>query len=132
MAERSLQPCPPGISCVSSLADAGRQLVQPLRFAGEAPIAWRIALAAVTGLPRTRLVDSSDGYLRAECVSAVLRKVADLELQIDVHQSVINVRSASRSGWWDLGTNRRRVESLRKAFESQLARLDRPPSGVGA
>lgn len=104
--------------------------MQPLKFPGDAPTAWRMALAAVAGLPRTRLVDSADGYLRAECVSAVLRRVADLELQIDVRASVIHVRSASRSGLWDLGTNRRRVEGLRKSFEAQLARLGRPPGAA--
>jgi uncharacterized protein (DUF1499 family) len=131
MAERSLSPCPPERICVCSLAADPRHRIKPLQYGRDAPMAWRIALQAVKGMPRTRLVDSADGYLRAECVSAVLRRPADLELQIDLRQSVIHVRSASRAGWWDLGSNRRRVEALRKEFDAQLAKLEKPPAGPG-
>jgi uncharacterized protein (DUF1499 family) len=44
----------------------------------------------------------------------ILRYVDDLELLADIEQGVIQVRSASRVGTWDLGVNRRRVESLRR------------------
>jgi uncharacterized protein (DUF1499 family) len=113
---------------VSSLAPSGSRLVKPLHYAGDAGMAWRIALQAVAGLARTRLVDSSDGYLRAECSSRVLRFVDDLELLIDVANQRIDVRSASRRGWWDFGVNRRRVEALRRSFDAQMARLGKPPA----
>ena len=130
MAERSLSACPPERICVCSLASDKRHRIKPLSFKRDAPTAWSIVLQAVTGLPRTRMVDSSDGYLRAECVSAVLRRPADLELLLDRRQSVIHVRSSSRSGWWDLGTNRRRVEALRKDFTALLDKLDKPPPSL--
>jgi uncharacterized protein (DUF1499 family) len=131
MAERSLSPCPPERICVCSLASDARHRIQPLKYGRDAQMAWRIALQAVKGMPRTRLVDSADGYLRAECVSAVLHRPADLELLIDLRQSVIHVRSASRKGWWDLGSNRRRVEALRKEFDVQIAKLEKPPAAPG-
>jgi uncharacterized protein (DUF1499 family) len=42
--------------------------------------------------------------------------VDDVEFRIDGAAGVIHVRSASRKGYWDLGVNRRRVETIREAF----------------
>ena len=130
MPDRSLAACPPGRNCVSSQALERGHFVQPLAFPGDAAMAWRIALQAVTGLPGTRLVDSADGYLRAECVRGLLRSRDDLELVIDVRASLIHVRSSARRGFWDLGANRRRVERLRKSFDQQMARLGKPPGAL--
>ena len=35
-------------------------------------------------------------------------------------EKIIHVRSASRTGYSDLGVNRRRIEELRKAFLDKL------------
>ena len=48
--------------------------------------------------------------------SRVFEFVDDLELQIEPSQAVIHVRSAQRTGRYDFGVNRRRVEVLREAF----------------
>jgi len=69
---------------------------------------------------RTRIVDSSDDYLRAEARSRLLRFVDDLELALDAEAGLLAVRSASRLGYSDRGVNRRRVETLRR----QLIELD--------
>jgi uncharacterized protein (DUF1499 family) len=42
--------------------------------------------------------------------------VDDVEFRIDEAAGRIHVRSASRKGYWDLGVNRRRVETIREAF----------------
>jgi uncharacterized protein (DUF1499 family) len=39
-----------------------------------------------------------------------------VEFSFDDETKVINVRSASRTGYSDLGVNRRRVEEIRKRF----------------
>jgi len=64
---------------------------------------------------------STDSYLRVEFTTMIWRFVDDLELLADIDQAVIHVRSASRVGTWDLGANRRRVESLRH----RLAKIHR-------
>lgn len=67
-------------------------------------------------MPRTRIVKEDGVYLHAEVRSFLFRFVDDLEFLIDTEQSLIHMRSASRTGYSDLGVNRRRVEHVRKAF----------------
>jgi uncharacterized protein (DUF1499 family) len=43
--------------------------------------------------------------------------VDDVEFYVDGSQKVIHLRSASRVGYWDLGVNRKRMESIRTEFE---------------
>jgi uncharacterized protein (DUF1499 family) len=115
--EPELAPCPPVHNCVSSRATDAPHRVEPLRFEEAADDAMRRAVTAIGKLPGARIVTTSDTYLRAEVTTPVFRFVDDLELLIDADSQVIHVRSASRAGRWDLGTNRRRVERLRKLFE---------------
>jgi uncharacterized protein (DUF1499 family) len=68
-------------------------------------------------MPRTRIVQREPGYLRAECRSALMGFVDDLELELRASEQLIAVRSASRLGWSDMGVNRRRVEELRRRLE---------------
>jgi uncharacterized protein (DUF1499 family) len=58
-------------------------------------------------------------YIHAEFVSAIFRFVDDVEFLFDDHQKVIQVKSASRVGYYDLGVNRRRIEKIRKQFDQE-------------
>jgi len=117
-----LAACPPSPNCVSSDAGDPAQRVPAFALAEPAAEAWRAALAAVASLPRTRVVTATGSYLHAECRSALLGFVDDLELALRASEGTIAVRSASRLGYGDLGVNRRRVERLR-------ARLAAAPGG---
>jgi uncharacterized protein (DUF1499 family) len=70
----------------------------------------------VASLPRARIVESGEGHLRAEVTSRLFRFVDDLELLLVPGTARIEVRSASRVGYSDLGVNRARVEALRAAL----------------
>ena len=80
---------------------------------------WRAVRTAVEGLPRTKIISSTDDYFHAECSSAVFGFVDDLELHLRLREKLIAVRSAARLGYSDLGVNRRRVESLRAALRER-------------
>lgn len=116
-----MAPCPSSPNCVSSLADPsdGRHYVEALRFRGDPDAAWDAARAAVRALPRTGVVVHEPGYLAAECRSALFRFVDDLELRLDRENRRIDVRSASRLGYGDMGVNRKRVERLREILASE-------------
>ena len=104
-----LAPCRRSPNCVSSQADPADRVhhVAPILYAGSMD-AVRDAIAA---LPLATLVRVEDNYLHAEFRTPVLRFVDDVELWLD--NGLLHVRSASRLGRRDFGTNRRRVERLR-------------------
>lgn len=114
-----LSPCPDSPNCVSSDAADASHRVEALEIIIPADAAWRLAREAVNSLPRTKISQAVDNYLHAECTSAVFRFVDDLELELRTGEGVIAIRSASRKGYWDLGVNRRRVESLREVLRSR-------------
>jgi uncharacterized protein (DUF1499 family) len=116
-----LAPCPERRNCVSSLATDPGQRVEPLPLAGEPAEALARLAEIIEAMPRARVVESAEGYLRAEFRSLLFGFVDDLELAADPAAGVVHVRSASRVGASDLGVNRRRVERIRSRY--------RPPPG---
>ncbi len=118
MTGRSLAPCPSRPNCVSSLADDAAHRVEPFALRVSVDRAWPQLRDAVASLPRVRIVESGDGYLRAEATSRLFRFVDDLEVLHVPGSGRIDVRSASRVGYSDVGVNRARVESLRAALRS--------------
>lgn len=70
------------------------------------------AKRAVHKQPRIQIVTSTEDYLHAEYRSAFFGFVDDLELQLLPKQNQVAIRSAARSGYYDFGANRARVEEL--------------------
>jgi len=71
----------------------------------------------IESMPRTRIVAASNTALHAEFRSRIFRFVDDVDLQLEGR--VVQIRSASRTGYSDLGVNRRRVDEIRRAFATQ-------------
>jgi len=117
--EAVLGPCPSSPNCVSSDARDASHRVEAFELALPAVEAWRAARAAVASLPRTVIVKETPDYLHAECASALVGFVDDLELHLRAAEGRIAVRSASRLGRSDMGVNRRRVEGLRAELARQ-------------
>lgn len=89
----------------------------PLRGADGAASLRALANLA-QDLPELRLVEQRPDYLRFEARTRWLRFVDDLEFWLNPADHVIEVRSASRLGREDFGTNRARVERIRAAYRS--------------
>ncbi len=113
-----LAPCPSSPNCVSSQASDAGHRVEPFALRVPGAEAWGAAKRAVAAMPRTRIVDERPGYLRAEATSLLFRFVDDLELALAEDGRRLDVRSASRVGYSDLGANRKRVEALRTALRT--------------
>jgi uncharacterized protein (DUF1499 family) len=105
---------------VSSLAVDAKHAVAPLSFSGDPETAWDALKAVVLKQKRTRITQINDRYLQAECRSLVFRFVDDLAFLLVPEERLIQVRSASRTGYSDLGVNRRRVERIRRDFRKVL------------
>ncbi len=114
-----LRPCPDSPNCVSSRADAGDHFVDPLSYTGSGRVAFAKLKGTLANFPGARMIQSSDSYLHAEFRTRWLKFTDDFEALLDEQQPVIHMRSASRIGYWDLGTNRRRVETIRGLLEGQ-------------
>lgn len=111
-----LTACPASPNCVCSQDAGPAHAIEPLRFDDNADAAWDRLRRTVRAQPRMRVITEDDGYLHAEATTRLLRFVDDVEFLLDRVGRQIHVRSASRLGYSDLGTNRRRIEAIRAAF----------------
>ena len=74
----------------------------------------------LTTLPRTKLVEEDEMYLHYEFTSLLLRFVDDVEFLFDDESKTVHFRSASRTGYSDLGVNRQRMEQVRSLVDGKL------------
>lgn len=114
-ADSKLTACPSSPNCVCSDVD-GSHAIDALATTGDPGEAWQALLAYVDAQPRFEVVARDDGYLRVASKTRILRFVDDVEFHLRPGQQEIAIRSASRVGYSDLGTNRRRLESVRDAL----------------
>jgi len=106
--------CPSSPNCVSSQAEDGKHRIAPLAFKGD-PDAAFVRLKQVLGRRGdTTIIEEKTGYLRVELRTTLF--VDDGEFLLDRPRSVIQVRSASRLGYSDLGKNRSRMEEIRSQY----------------
>jgi uncharacterized protein (DUF1499 family) len=113
-----LAPCPESPNCVSSQASDEAHRIEPLPLQGSPSQTQEQLVTLLSDKPRVRLIEQSENYLRAEFSSQVLRFVDDVEFLIG--EQAVDVRSASRLGYSDLGVNRKRIEHLRQRLGEQL------------
>ena len=112
-----IKPCPNSPNCVSSLADNEKQFIAPITYAGENSAVQQELLVIINSFKRVRIARLDDNYIRAEFRSLVFGFVDDAEFYLDDMQKVIHIKSASRTGSYDLGVNRRRLERIKELFE---------------
>ena len=122
MSPRTLAACPDSPNCVSTLAPSqdSRHAIAPYRFSRTQSDAKAVLKTVIAGLPRTRLVEEEETYLHYEFTSLLLRFIDDVEFLFDDEAKAIHFRSASRTGYGDLGVNRRRMEDIRSRLEGKL------------
>ncbi len=111
---RRLLPCPQSPNCVSSLAADTGHRVEPLRYKGTRAEAKERVVAVLRSMKRVKIVVDEPAYVQAECTSALVRFIDDVEFLFSESEHVIHVRSASRVGYYDFGVNRDRIEHIRK------------------
>ena len=115
-----LAPCPSSPNCVSSLATDEGHRIAPLAIPGDAAAQMAALLAVVGDMPRTEIQAQTDNYLWVVFTSRLLRFRDDVEFLLGPGDAV-QVRSASRLGYSDLGVNRQRVETIRAKLTAAMA-----------
>lgn len=110
-----LNPCPNKPNCVISDVKDTDHYIEPIRYSGDYKTALARLKTVVTSFKRTRIVTEEERYLHVEFTSLIFRFVDDVEFLITA-EGDIQVRSASRVGYSDLGVNRKRIEAIRARF----------------
>jgi uncharacterized protein (DUF1499 family) len=119
MDSKALPLCPDKPNCVSSQAKESGHFVDPLSYTGAGREAFERLKQILSTLPNTRITDTADTQLHAEFRTRWFKFTDDFHAILDDERKVIEIRSASRVGYWDLGTNRRRVEMIRRLLAGQ-------------
>ena len=115
-----LSPCPSSPNCVSTQAQDAGHAIAPFHYRKSRVEAKEALKEVVRSLPRTKLVEEDESYLRYEFTSLLLRFVDDVEFLFDEESKTIHFRSASRTGYGDLGVNRTRMEQVRALVGERL------------
>ena len=120
MNPRTLGPCPSSPNCVSTQAPDQGHAIAPFRYRKSRVEAKEALKEVFRSLPRMKLVEEDEAYLHYEATSLLLRFVDDVEFLFDDETKIIHFRSASRTGYGDLGVNRKRMEQVRTLVEQRL------------
>ncbi len=120
MSFRTLLPCPSSPNCVSTQATGEGHAIAPFQYKKSRVEAKEALKAVLATLPRTKLVEEGESYLHYEVTSLLLRFIDDVEFLFDETTKTVHFRSASRTGYSDLGVNRKRMEQVRALVSGKL------------
>ena len=118
-----LLPCPKSPNCVLSQASDPKHQIQPIHYSTPVETAKERLNKVILSMDGTRIITQDEVYWHAEFTTRWLRFIDDVEFYFHESEALIHLRSASRSGYWDLGVNRKRTKEIRSRFE-ELAKGD--------
>lgn len=113
-----LADCPESPNCVCSREPRESHRIDPLPLGnGDPDSAMQQITELAAGLPGAETVRLESDYAWVEFRSRWIGYVDDVEFELDREAAVIHVRSASRTGYSDLGVNRERVDRIRLLWD---------------
>jgi len=107
-----LAPCPDSPNCVSTKSNDPDRTMAPLPYLTSGRESMDRLVAIVREMKRATIVSATPSYLHVEFRSALFRFVDDVEFALDDSARVIHFRSASRTGYYDFGVNRKRMKEI--------------------
>lgn len=117
-----LRPCPGTPNCLCSETSNEAERVPPLAFQGDPLSAWK-ALEEVIAEMGGTVESRDDDYIWSTFMMPLVGFVDDVEFRLDASHRVIQVRSASRLGYSDLGVNKARVEDIRRRLDEKSGKV---------
>lgn len=115
VSEGTLTACPSSPNCVGSEGNDEDHSFDRLKYQGTPEQAKEKLMSVLNAYPNTKIVLNKENYIQAEFTTSIMRYVDDGEFLID--EEGIQVRSASRIGYSDMGKNRSRMEEIKAAYE---------------
>jgi uncharacterized protein (DUF1499 family) len=113
-----LASCPYTPNCINS-QQQGFHHTAPFVMKNPSETNWNSIVAIIIATPGTTIVDNTQGYLHVEVSSLIFRFTDDFEILLAKNGKTIDIRSASRFGFSDIGVNARRIETLRNILKSK-------------
>jgi uncharacterized protein (DUF1499 family) len=92
--------------------------IPPLTVHGDGESTLTLIKNIVETTAGAEIIESRADYLYAQFTTPIMKFVDDTEFWYEPTQDLIHVRSASRLGKSDLGTNRKRIETIRKQLNT--------------
>ena len=120
MSDPQLKPCPESPNCVSTQTQQKSKQMDPIPFELDPKEVIKVIQGVAENLPNTHLEKESINYLHYTFKSKIFRFTDDVEFLIDVEQKLIHFRSASRTGYSDMGVNKKRMTVLGKAIKHAM------------
>jgi uncharacterized protein (DUF1499 family) len=122
--------CPNSPNCVSSQSSDKRHFIEPFRYQGALGEARSRLVAILDSMARAKMVTVQEDYIHAEFRSRLFGFVDDVEFYLDEDRRTIHLRSASRTGYYDFGVNRKRMERIRDGFLTGKTHQERQKSSA--
>jgi len=109
-------PCPNTPNCVSTQATDAKHKISPISYSGTLSEAKEKIINILSSLKRAKIITNTENYIHTEVRTATFKFVDDVEFLFDDSVKVIQFRSRARSGYTDMGVNRKRMEKIREMF----------------
>ena len=120
MKESELKECPDSPNCVSTQTQQGNKKMDPIPFKLDPRELMKVIKDVVESHPRTELLSESSHYLHYTFKSKIFGFTDDVEFLIDPKHKLIHFRSASRTGYSDMGVNKERMTELGTEIKNAL------------
>ncbi|NBI27892.1 DUF1499 domain-containing protein [Chengkuizengella marina] len=114
--EGKLAECPNSPNCVSTQTMDESKKMEPIPFTISNEKAMEKIIKVVNEMPRTKVISQDNNYIHVTFTTKLFRFVDDVEFYLDEKEKVVHYRSASRTGYSDLGVNRKRMIEISKRF----------------
>ncbi|MBZ2188059.1 DUF1499 domain-containing protein [Alcanivorax sp. JB21] len=116
-------PCPKAPNCAATIAhtvaERPDRLVEPLQGGSTLEESRKHLSQVLDALPRVTWESQDTRYVHAVFTSRLMRFKDDVAFWLH-DDGRIDVRSASRVGYWDMGANARRIEQLRDELNAAM------------
>lgn len=109
--------CPKTPNCVSTNHRDLNRLMMPVEYKGlSLDEAKAILFDVLKTLPKTEVIKDEGSYVHAKAKTVVFEYIQDVEFLFEDEAKELHFRSASRVGYTDFGSNKRRMQSVVARF----------------
>lgn len=116
---KPLATCPDSPNCVSTKSTDLENAMRPLPYLGTRDESRERLILVLRNMKRCTIVTAKPTYVHAEFRSALFEFVDDVAFVFDDNTRLIHFRSASRTGYYDFGANRNRMENISERYMNQ-------------